>query len=111
MTTYNGLGVPLFGDSDIVGNQTVTGTMGITGAVTIVGATAITGATTVKGYLKLQSAAGAIITTKPTTGIVKGDLMVLFHNTNPKIGICSSTATKKIKMIRLKTATFGRLTA
>lgn len=52
-----------------------------------------------------------IRTTKPTTGLTKGELFLLMHNTNPKIGVCSSTATQKIKMIRLKTTTLGRLTA
>lgn len=52
-----------------------------------------------------------IRTTKPTTGLVKGELMLLFHNTNPKIGICSSTATQKIKIIANHiTTTLGRLT-
>lgn len=52
-----------------------------------------------------------IRTTKPTTGLTKGEMFLLMHNTNPKIGVCSSTATQKIKMIRLKTTTLGRLTA
>lgn len=52
-----------------------------------------------------------IRTTKPTTGLTKGEMFLLMHNTNPKIGVCSSTATQKIKLIRLKTATLGRMTA
>jgi hypothetical protein len=52
-----------------------------------------------------------VYTTRPTTGLTKGELMVLFHGSTPKIGICSSTATKAIKLIRLRTKSFGRLTA
>lgn len=50
-------------------------------------------------------------TTRPTTGLTKGELMLLFHGSTPKIGVCTSTAAKTIKMIRLRTKTFGRLTA
>lgn len=50
-------------------------------------------------------------TTRPTTGLTKGEMMVLFHGSTPKIGIVSSTAANTIKLIRLKTKTFGRLTA
>lgn len=52
-----------------------------------------------------------VYTTRPTTGLTKGEMMVLFHNSTPKIGICISTAGQQIKLIRLKTKTFGRLTA
>lgn len=52
-----------------------------------------------------------VYTTRPTTGLTKGEVMVLFHGSTPKIGICSSTAAQTIKLIRLKTKTFGRLTA
>lgn len=52
-----------------------------------------------------------VYTCRPTTALTKGELMVLFHNSTPKIGICISTAGQQIKLIRLKTKTFGRLTA
>lgn len=50
-------------------------------------------------------------TTRPTTGLVKGEMLILFHGSTPKIGICSSTAAQTIKLIRAKTKSFGRLTA
>ena len=50
-------------------------------------------------------------TTKPTTGLTKGDLMLLFHGSTPKLAVCSSTGAQTIKMIRLRTKSFGRLTA
>lgn len=50
-------------------------------------------------------------TTKPTTGLVKGDLLLLFHGSMPKLSVCTSTAGQTIKMIRLKTKTLGRATA
>jgi len=52
-----------------------------------------------------------VLTTRPTTGLTKGELMLLFHNSTPKLGVCISTAGQAIKLIRLKTKTFGRLTA
>jgi len=52
-----------------------------------------------------------VYTTRPTTGLTKGELMVLFHNSVPKLGVCISTAGQQIKLIRLRTKTFGRLTA
>lgn len=50
-----------------------------------------------------------IRTTKPTTGLTKGELLLLFHGSSPKLAVCTSTAAKTLKMIRLKTKTFGRL--
>jgi hypothetical protein len=52
-----------------------------------------------------------IKTTKPTTGLVKGELMLIFHGSVPKLGVCYSTGSQGIRMIRLKTKTIGRLTA
>jgi hypothetical protein len=50
-------------------------------------------------------------TTRPTTGLTKGEMLLLFHGSVPKIGVCTSTAGQQIKLIRLRTKTFGRLTA
>lgn len=50
-------------------------------------------------------------TTKPTTGLTKGDLFLLFHGSMPKLAVCSSTAGQTVKMIRLSTKTIGRGTA
>lgn len=52
-----------------------------------------------------------IFTTRPTTGLTKGELLLLFHGSTPKLGVCISTVGQAIKMVRLKTKTFGRLTA
>jgi len=52
-----------------------------------------------------------IRTTRPTTGLTKGEMFLLFHGSTPKIGVCTSTAGQQIKLIRLRTKTFGRLTA
>lgn len=50
-------------------------------------------------------------TTKPTTGLTKGELLLIFHNSGPKLGVCSSTAAQTIKFMRFRTKTLGRLTA
>ena len=52
-----------------------------------------------------------VFTTRPTTGLVKGDFFLLFHGSTPKLGVCTSQAAQTIKMVRLRTKTFGRLTA
>lgn len=52
-----------------------------------------------------------VLTTKPTTGLTKGELMLLFHGSMPKLGVCTSTGAQTIKMIRLRTKTLGRGTA
>jgi hypothetical protein len=61
--------------------------------------------------LKVAQLTLTIFTTRPTTGLIKGDLLLLMHTSTPKIGVCTSTAAQTIKLIRLKTKTFGRLTA
>lgn len=48
-------------------------------------------------------------TTKPTTGITKGDLLLLFHGSRPILGVCTSSGGKQIKMVTLKNTTVGRL--
>jgi len=50
-------------------------------------------------------------TTAPTTGLTKGDLVMLFHGSTPKLGICTSTAAQTLKFRSFRTKTFGRLTA
>ena len=60
---------------------------------------------------KLGNLLPQLYTTRPTTGLVKGELMLLFHGSTPKLGVCISTAAQTIKMVRLRTKTFGRLTA
>jgi hypothetical protein len=49
-------------------------------------------------------------TTKPTTGLTKGELLLLFHGSRPILGMCSSSGAGTIKMVTLKNTTVGRLT-
>jgi hypothetical protein len=49
-------------------------------------------------------------TTRPTTGLLKGEMFVVFHNSLPKIAVCSSTAAQTVKMINVRMKTFGRRT-
>lgn len=49
------------------------------------------------------------LTTKPTTGLTKGELMLLFHGSTPKLAVCSSTGAQTIKFVNLKNKTIGRL--
>jgi hypothetical protein len=50
-------------------------------------------------------------TTKPSTGLTKGEMLLMFHNSTPRLAVCTSTAGDTLKMIRLRTKTLGRLTA
>lgn len=43
-------------------------------------------------------------TTIPTTGLTKGELMLLFHGDTPKLAICISTLSQKISFVNLKRA-------
>lgn len=112
--TFLGLAVPLFGEATVE-QQTAA-----TDIVTIKGATSQSGdflvCTDVSGNeLFGVGAAGRlqlkVLTTRPTTGLTKGELMLLFHGSLPKLGVCTSTAANTIKLIRLRTKTFGRVTA
>lgn len=60
---------------------------------------------------KNAGVAWKVRTTRPTTGLVKGEMFVAFHGSSPKICICTSTAAQTVKQVRAKTKTFGRLTA
>ena len=51
-----------------------------------------------------------IVTTLPTTGLTKGELVMLFHGDRPILGVCISTAGKGVKMLTFKNGTIGRLT-
>jgi hypothetical protein len=115
---YEGLNVPLYpADGFTITQMTASSTYDI---LTVKQAATATGApisvldssdtqkfAVTKNYgLRLN-----IRTTRPTTGLVKGEVLLLFHGSTPKLGICSSTAAQTIKLIRARTKSFGRLTA
>lgn len=50
-------------------------------------------------------------TTAPTTGLTKNDLFLVYHNSVPRLAVCTSTAGNIVKFIRARTKTNGRLTA
>lgn len=112
--TYEGLAVPLYGDFTITGRTAATDLMTLkqTAAPTgkALNITDSAGAT-IFGITNLGRVLMKVFTTRPTTGLTKGELMVLFHTSTPKLGICYSAAANGIKLIRLKTKSFGRLTA
>jgi hypothetical protein len=60
---------------------------------------------------KNAGVAWRVRTTRPTTGLVKGEMFIAFHGSSPKICICTSTAAQTVKQVRARTKTFGRLTA
>ena len=60
---------------------------------------------------KNAGVAWRVRTTRPTTGLVKGEMFIAFHGSSPKICICTSTAAQTVKQVRDRTKTFGRLTA
>lgn len=107
-SNYKGLAVPLRGESEI---------KQVTAATDILTLTAVTGGTgdflvfqsagggelayvDANGYLTLQrlslGAVGAF-TTAPTTGLTKGELLVVWSSaTNPVLGMCVSQASQAV---------------
>lgn len=156
--TYNGLGVPLFGEFDIAQTTAATDIMTLSGmdsqtgdfivardstgterfavedggnivitqkAASDVGIKLVQYSTPTASPLAIYSNDASTVrfavtknsglllrvrTTKPTTGMTKGELVLLFHGSRPKLAVCTSTAGKQIKMVTLKTQTLGRLT-
>jgi hypothetical protein len=112
--TYLGLAVPLYGDSTITGRTAATDTLTIKSPATPTGVPLNIVSSADARVFAVNSAGRLLLkvhTTRPTTGLTKGELMLLFHNSTPKLGICISTAGQAIKLIRARTKTFGRLTA
>ena len=156
--TYEGLAVPLYGESEIQQQTAATDILTLTGATSISGdflvMQTVTGterfvvedggnivmaqsaaadiglkitrySTPTAAAIAVYTAGGglkwaitknygvqhAVRTTRPTTGLTKGEMLILFHGSKPYIGICSSTVGQQIKLVRCKTKTFGRTTA
>jgi hypothetical protein len=115
---YEGLNVPMFpSDSAVIQQMASASTYDL---LTLKRGSAATGSpfaiqdvngTQQYAITKNYGLALKVRTTRPTTGLVKGEILLLFHGSTPKLGICSSTAAQTIKLIRAKTKTFGRLTA
>lgn len=120
--TYKGLALPLNGEyeqkqitaaTDMV---SLTGASGQTGDFIVAQNSSGTEKFVVdaNGYVtSTRVRMGSAITTAPTTGLVKGDLFVIFGGstaTAPNIGVCVSTATQLIKYFGATTETLGRQT-
>ena len=121
-STYKGLAVPLNGESEIVQQTAANDIITLTGATSQSGDFLVcqnssgtelfvidsNGYPTIPGRMALGSA----ITTAPTTGLTKGDLILFWEaNTAPVLGVCVSTATNDIKYISpFDTETAGRTT-
>lgn len=101
MASKRDLGVPLYGELNLRQRRSDLKPLSVKN----------TSGTEVFAIAPLGNMLPRLYTTRPTTGLVKGELMLLFHGSTPKLGICSSTAAQTIKLIRFKTKTFGRLTA
>ena len=112
--TYEGLAVPLYGEATITGQTAATDTLTIKQASAQTGAALSVVDSSDTHRFALTAKGGwrpRLFTTRPTTGLVKGEMILLIHTSTPKIGICTSTAAQTIKLIRARTKTFGRLTA
>ncbi len=116
--TYEGLAMPLYGEAvmtqqnskDILSLKyaTTTPTGTPTGNFLSFLNSGGTVLASVTGNANLQL---RVYTTKPTTGLAKGELYCLFHGSRPYLAVCTSSATSAARMIRLRTKTNGRLTA
>jgi hypothetical protein len=111
--TWEGGAVPLFGEATITGQVAGTNTLTIKEPASQTGAPLdIVDSADLRMFAVAPSGRllMRVFTTRPTTGLTKGEMMVLLHTSTPKIGIVFNTS-NGIKLIRLKTKTFGRLTA
>lgn len=113
-------GVPLNGQSEIKQITAATDLLTLTGAASQSGDFLVcrNSSGTEKAYIDKNgyiTAArlnlGSGVTTAPTTGLTKGELIVIFSTSSPVLGICTSTAGKTIKyMSPFDTKTLGRAT-
>lgn len=112
--TYMGLAVPLYGDFTLTGRTAATDTVTIVQPATPTGNTLVVKNSSGTQLYAISKNGNPILrtyTTKPTTGLTKGELYNLFHGSRPYLAVCTSTATSVARMIRLRTKTNGRLTA
>lgn len=124
-THYKGLAVPLYGESEIKQSTAATDILTLTaatgasgdflvaqtaggGEVFVVGAAGevtassvtITTQTTPLHVDKLVIGTVETPTTAPTTGLVKGEMLLVWKSaTHPVLGMCVSTATKLVQFI------------
>lgn len=101
MAAINGLSLPAYD----------TATLTQTTSTSKILDTVLSTGTSVFGITKNGNPILRLYTTKPTTGLTKGELYALFHGSRPYLAVCTSTATSVARMIRLRTKTNGRLTA
>jgi len=112
--TYLGLAVPLNGESEIHQITAATDILTLTGAASQTGAffSCQNSSGTVKFSISPYGMnLGSAITTKPTTGLTKGDVFMFFSNSSPQLAVCTSTAAQTVKFISpFDTKTVGRAT-
>jgi hypothetical protein len=112
---YLGPPVPAFGESKIVQIDKDNDVLVIQFAAATPAASAFSvqasDGTEYFGITKNYGIQWKVRTTRPTTGLSKGEMFIAFHGSSPKICICTSTAGQTVKQVRAKTKTFGRLTA
>lgn len=108
--TYKGLAVPLNGQAEIKQTDaatdvlTLTRKSGGTGDMLVIREADGTERFTVT---KRGNIISRIYTTAPTTGLVKGELMVVWSGDFPSLGVCISTAAQTIRYA----PAFGNVTA
>lgn len=112
--TYMGLALPAYGEATMTQTTAADDLLTLQGAASGAGqllASVLSGGTTGFGITKNGNPILRRYTTRPTTGLTKNELLLIYHGSTPKLGICFSTATSATKLIRARTKTIGRLTA
>ena len=127
--TFEGLAVPLHGDSQITQRTAATDILTIQGAASQTGDFLVGRnssetekfSITSDGEGKFEGGLAIIsskylrfstpVTTPPVTGLTEGDLFVGMGSSTPQIGICYSTAANSLRYITADTKTWGRTTA
>ena len=101
MATYKGLALPAFDKA----------TLTQTTSTSDIFETVLSNGTEAFGITKNGNPILRRYTTKPTTGLTKNELYLIYHGSMPKLALCYTTATSAAKLIRFKTKTLGRITA
>ncbi len=117
IATYEGLAMPLYGETVVV-QQNSKDILSLKYATTTPTGTPTgnflsflnSGGTVLSGFTGNGNFKARIYTTRPTTGLEKGEVMVIFHGSAPALAICTSTAAQTIRLRRLPSKTYGRKT-
>jgi len=123
-STYKGLAVPLFGESELKQDTAATDFVTLTGDSSISGDFLVCRAGSTEVFVIGKGGefeAGAIIaasqylkfstpltTTVPTTGLDKGDMFLCIKSSTPQLAVCTDSTQNTLMYFTANTSTYGR---